>query len=466
MLNITYSTGLNILFFSIYVLIAIIIGWYSSKKESEEDFMIANRKVKGILMISTITAGMFDGAVLSIYIAYVYQYGFSAIWFFLGMSFGFLLFRYFAKRIKNKADELKAYSMPEYFFKILGKRNGIMFSVFLVVQFFGYLIINFILSGKVLAAIFPDMPYSIAVCVGGIIILSYLLLAGFKAVIRTDFYQLLIMIIMTVTVAIFLIGKTPFSKSDFQLGNMGIGNMIGFFVISGFGILVAPDLWQRVFAAKDVKNLKRGLAFGAFLLPILAIIITVVGLATKHHFPNINPEDALIIGFSMLLPFVIKQFGTVMLYAVALSSSDTVTFVVSSIFTRDFKNYTTKYNDESMKKMTRLFMIIFVILAVVVAIFFQKILAIAFSLASLNLALFPVVFGTLFWQLKEKAVFWSLLLALLSVILLSVTNSLTPETAALSLPVSLLSLIILQHTIKREKIVTNHHMGEKESKVD
>ena len=37
----------------------------------------------------------------------------------------------------------------------------------------------------------------------------------------------------------------------------------------------------------------------------------------------------------------------VLLYAVALSSSDTVTFVVSSIFTRDIKNYSKKYSEES-----------------------------------------------------------------------------------------------------------------------
>jgi Na+/proline symporter len=458
MFNINVSIGLNILFFSIYVLIAIIIGLYSSNKESEEDFMIANRGVKGLLLLSSVTAGMFDGAILSIYIAYVYQYGFSAIYFFLGMSFGFLLFRFFVKKIKFKADELQAYSMPEYFFKILGKKNGVMFSIFLVIQFFGYLIINFILSGKVFVAIFNNIPYPVAVCIGGIIILSYLLLAGFKAVIRTDFYQLLIMIIMTCTVALFLVGETPFNKSDFQLSNMGIGNIIGFFVLSGFGILVAPDLWQRVFAAKDIKSINNGLTFGAIILPMLAVIITVVGLATKHHFPNINPEDALILGFSMLLPFIIKQFGTVMLYAVALSSSDTVTFVVSSIFTRDFKNYTKKYSDESMKKMTRIFMIIFVLAAIIVAILYQKILSIAFSLASLNLALFPVVFGTLFWQLKEKAVFWSLILSLLSVVIISITYSLTPETASISLPVALFSLIVLQFTIKNDKnniLITN-----------
>ena len=67
---------------------------------------------------------------------------------------------------------------------------------------------------------------------------------------------------------------------------MGAGNAIGFFILSAFGILVAPDLWQRVFAARDAKTVRYGFAYAACLLPVFAVIITVVGLATKQYFPR------------------------------------------------------------------------------------------------------------------------------------------------------------------------------------
>ena len=156
---------LSITFFLLYVLVVLIIGIISSRKESEEDFMIAERKVEGIQVAATMSAGFFDGAILSIYIAYIYLYGFSAIWLFVGISLGFLLVRKYAQRIKQKADKLKVYSMSEYFYRILGKRNGLMFSFFLVLQFFLLLVVNLIISGKVLSAIFP-IPYFIAVIIG------------------------------------------------------------------------------------------------------------------------------------------------------------------------------------------------------------------------------------------------------------------------------------------------------------
>ncbi len=444
---------LSILFFLIYIAIVVIIGIVSSRKETEDDFMIAERRVQGIQVAATMSAGFFDGGTLSIYIAFIYLYGFSAIWLFVGVALGFLLVRRYAYKIKQKADELKVYSMPEYFFRILGKKNGLMFSFFLVSQFFLLLIVNLIISGKVLAAIFP-IPYFLAVLIGSIIILTYLLLAGFKAVVRTDFFQMIIMFVMSLSVALFLFGKTNIPITEFNLGTLGIGNIIGFLILAGFGIMVAPDLWQRIFATKDEKNLKRGLAYSALILLILGIVISVIGLATKQFFPNIVPEDALVTGFSHLLPFGLKELGMVLLYAVALSSSDTVTFVVSSIFTRDLKNYSAKYTDESMKKLTRFFMVVFILLGALVAIFYQNILALGFSLASLNLALFPVVFGSLYWKLKQRAVFWSLVLGFASIVVLFAFNQLNPQNAVISLPIVLFSLIIFQKLFRMEPATT------------
>jgi SSS family solute:Na+ symporter len=442
--SIELSQDIALLFFAVYVVIAVVIGLVCAQRESEDDFMIAGRRVRGLQMIATVTAGIFDGAVLSIYIAYVYQYGMSAMWFFVGLSLGFIIFRHFAGRIKDRADKIRAYSMPEYFFTIYGRRTGLMFSLFLIVQFFGYLTVNFILSGKVLVKIFPSLPYSLCVGVGAAIILTYLVMAGFKAVVKTDFYQLLIMIVMCVTVWLALGRGHEIASSDMNFPAMGVGNILGFLILSAFGILVAPDLWQRAFAAENKKTLRAGFAYGALILPVLALVITVVGLTTRHEIPGVGAENALVTGFAVLLPHGIKEAGMVLLYAVALSSSDTVTFVVSSIISRDLKNYTAKYNDESARKLTRIFMVAFVMIAMSVAAAFQNILALAFALASLNLALFPVVFASFYWKLKESAVFWSLIFTFVGVGAIAATRPLTPETAALSFPLALFSLIVLQ----------------------
>ena len=95
-------------------------------------------------------------------------------------------------------------------------------------------------------------------------------------------------------------------------------------------------------------------------------------------------------------------------------------------------------------------MVLLIAIAVFVGIFYQNILALGFSLASLGLALFPVVFGSLYWKLKQRAVFWSLVLGFLSIVVLFAENQLNPENAVISLPVVLFSLLIFQKLFRTE----------------
>lgn len=398
---------LALLFFGIYVFITLGIGFWTSRNKTEEGFMLAERKVEGIQLAATMSAGFFDGATLSIYMAYVYEFGFSAIWLFVGLAVGFLFLKLFASRIKSRADLTHSYSLPEYFYKLFGKRVGLLFSFILVVQFFGLLIVNLIISAKVLSVIFP-LSFAISVLIGGVVILSYLFLAGFRAVLKTDYFQFLLMILMTVMIFLLFFGSHRVEALDVNLTEIGFGNALGFVIIGAFSIVVAPDLWQRIFAAKNTHFVHKGLSYSAFILLTLAILISVVGLVTKQFFPSILPEDALLTGFSFLLPLGLKELGLVLLYAVSLSSSDTIAFVVSSIFTRDMKNYSAKFANSSMIKLTRVFMVLFVCFAVAVAIFYQNILALGFSLGSLSLALFPTVFGSMYWELETRAVSLSL----------------------------------------------------------
>ena len=434
---------LSILFFALYLSVVILIGWIASRKETEEGFMLAERKVAGVQLAASLTAGFFDGATLSIYLAYVYQFGLSAAWLFLGFGMGFLVLRYFAVRIKRNADALGVYSLPEYFYRTIGKWSGVMFSVILVIAIFLLLIVNLIVSGQVLSTIFP-LSYPLSVAIGGGVILTYLFLAGFKAVVRTDTFQFLIMIVMSVTVGLYLFGKSTIPAADLDPVALGGGNLVAFFLLGALSAVVGPDLWQRIFAAKDETTLRRGLAYGACIIPLLAVIIGVMGLATKQFLPGIAPEQALVQGFSHLLPFGLKEFGMVLLYAVSLSSSDTFTFVISSIVTRDLLNYSERFQGKSMRSLTRVFMISLIVLAGGISIVYQDILTIGFAIGGIGIALAPALLLSFRYKLHDRAVGGSLFLAFLSIVILFVLDDLSPETALLSLPVAFLSLLLFQ----------------------
>ena len=56
---------LSILYFGLYLLTLVAIGAVSARRETEDDFMIAERQVHGVQIVATMTAGMFDGAILA-----------------------------------------------------------------------------------------------------------------------------------------------------------------------------------------------------------------------------------------------------------------------------------------------------------------------------------------------------------------------------------------------------------------
>ena len=141
--------------------------------------------------------------------------------------------------------------------------------------------------------------------------------------------------------------------------------------------MAAPDLWQRIFATKDEKNLRRGSTIQSLYLWYSRLWLVSLD-SLQNNFSGHPPEDALVTGFSQLLPFGLKELGMILLYAVTLSSTDTVTFVVSSIFTRDLNNYTEKYSATSMRRLTRFFMVAFIILALIVAVSYHDIMQLGF----------------------------------------------------------------------------------------
>ena len=85
----------------IYLLILIAIGYYSSRKQSDESFLISERKLGILSGIATINATK-TGAILLVFTALLYLYGFSAMWYFIGVILGFLIFLPFSNILYNR----------------------------------------------------------------------------------------------------------------------------------------------------------------------------------------------------------------------------------------------------------------------------------------------------------------------------------------------------------------------------
>ena len=430
-----------------YFAIVLTIGFTSTRKQTSEGFLIADRKLNCWNLIATICASFLGGGVLIAFTAYVYQFGLSAIWFFTGISAGLLVFLFLYKKLKALADEKKFYTLSDYFYLKYGKRVGLLSGIIIFVWAFCLILMQFIAGGRVLATI-SGFSYQTSVFIMGIVVFIYLVLGGFRAVVKTDIFQYLIVLLMGFVIMFSLKRDLKLLPEQFNLMRMGLSQSIAFLFIGAFNIVVSADLWQRIYAAKNPRHAKIGIIGSAVLIIIVGLILSVIGLAAKNNFPDIAPDEALVYGVSRLLPSGLLGLGLVVLFAVIMSTLDTMLFIVSMNISQDVVSHYKKLSRETLVKTTRYSIFILAFIGMLIAVFVQNIITVGLALTGIGLSLAPTILASFHLNLKPRAVFMSALAGLASIAVVLGAGVVGPETSVASLPVSAIFLWIGQKVFK------------------
>jgi solute:Na+ symporter, SSS family len=442
-------TTITIFLVFMYLLICLFIGFISFRRKSEDSFLIADRKVKILPLVATLCAGFIGGGEIVVFTALAFEYGISAIWMFVGASLGLLVFPFLiGRKLKPLADEKEFHTLSDYFYHKFGKRSGLISAIIVFIMFVALLLVQFIAGGKILSAI-SGWSYAYSVLIMGTIILLYLMLGGFSSVVKTDVFQFFVMITLAFVLIFSFTKPISFTLEQFNLFSVGIGQMIGFTLIGLFILLISADVWQRAYASASKRTFKIGFSLAGLVLLIMGFTIAIIGIVAKNNFPMIESSEALYYGFTHLLPTGLLAFALIFIFASVMSSADTFAFVTSMNISKDFLSYRKKMTKEKLVKVTRVSIFALIIFSIIVAIFVQNIIDVVFSVVAIGLALSPALVGSFIWNLKEKAVFYSILLGFLSAIVLVAVGYITPETSVVTLPVSLIVLIFGQIFFKK-----------------
>ena len=338
-------SSLDLFLIFVYFFILLVIGWKYSKRQSQEDFLIAERKLGAFSSMMTINASK-TGSILMIFVALVYLWGFSAMWYFVGVVIGALLFIPFALRLRERSE--RYYTLADYFRHNYGRTSSYFASLLTIFGMVGFLIVNLIASAKVFS-FFTGWSFWLSSLIMVLIILCYLLLSGYKAVVATDILQYFAIMFIMVLLSILLFNGSLIPFSEWDLFSADIFSILGFFIV---GILIpfaSPDLWQRVYSARGKKELKKALIWSAVIYGVVAFLLTLIALTVKSIFPLIDPDTALIYGFANLLPAGLVGLSVVLLFSAMMSSIDTYIFTASSAIIQDFFSFSKEKTIKYMK---------------------------------------------------------------------------------------------------------------------
>lgn len=433
-----------------YFIIVFIIGYISSKHESNDDFLIAWRKLNGITIALTIAASFIWWNTLVNFTWFVYTYWAAMMRAMLWTIIWFIVIIPMAKKMRKFTEENKFYTLSDYISLRYWKHTWLIATIIITIWFSLSLVVQFIAGATVIQSI-SEISYIYSILSMGWIVLIYVLMWWFKAVVKTDIFQYILFLILFIIV-IFAISqwKNLQLESFIDFKEVWFARLFAFFIIAMWFVMVSPELWQRVFAGRDQKQTVRWLWVTSILILIVAFCIGILWLVVKNSFPNIAPEKTAILWLSTLLPTALKWLGLVLFFAVIMSTIDTLLFVLANNFSRDIV-YRFLDNKSNQVKNTKIWIIIFTIIPILIAIFYKDILTLWLSFISIWLSFAPILIGSFYFKLKSNAVKLALISALSSVFILILLGIVRPETSIISLPVSLIFLIIGQIIFKKNK---------------
>jgi len=325
----------DIVLIFVYFVVLLGVGYFTSRKQNHEDFLIAERKLGMWKTMTTINASKF-GSIFMSFVAMTYLFGFAAVWYFIGVVTGFIIFVPFAIKLKKKSEH-RYYTLADYFKYNYGKGAGMFASAVSIILMYG-LAVMALIAGTKIFVFFTGWSFFVCAIIIITIVLVYLALGGFRAVAKTDFIQYIAMILILVFLVVILFKGSIVPSNEWDLFSTDLFSVIGFFVVGILFPFASPELWQRIYSSKGGRELKRGLILSIVFYAMMAFLLTLLALTVKSNFPGVEPDIALIYGFGNLLPVGLVGLASVLLFSAIMSSLDTFIYTGTSSVVQDFFN--------------------------------------------------------------------------------------------------------------------------------
>lgn len=348
-------TTLDLLTVAVYIAVVLYLGYSASRKQSSEGFLLADRNLKTIDNAATIIASKIGAGVMLTFVALYYLYGISAMWIFIGVSAGYIVFIPFAVRLRKVSASNEFYTYSDYFFHKHGKTVGYATALAILAVTLFVLLIQLIGGAKILARL-SGFSYAVSLTAILITVSVYIGMGGFKAIVKTDKVQLLAIILLLAIVGFFMAKDSLGSLLPSILSTHRTPPLLtiaGFFAMGIFMPFFSAELWQRVYAATDIKSLSRSLILSAVVFPILGLMLAVIGVSISANLAGIDPDLAMVEGLIHLVPSGFLGLGLVIFFASIMSSADSLLFANVSIVLQDFLTRFRPIEEEKLVKLFR-----------------------------------------------------------------------------------------------------------------
>jgi len=428
-------------YFLVLIWIGVSVVRSRSEKNKYDSFLAADRNMNLLQTTSSAAATDIGGGFSIAMGGLGFTLGVSGSWMIAvsGLSIVMVSFLMVPK-VKRWSDRVKGLTTGDLFAARFDRKTGTLAAVVIGLSWFTFVGGQIIAGGKLLQVTL-NMNLTLAVLVSGAVILAYTTMGGLKAVIYTDVFQMLVLMIGIVFIAVpiglievggWSVMAQQFSSTDstkhlLDWSAVGWRQMLGWFFAIFPVWFISIAAMQRIVAARDVKTAQRGFFLTGIPIewPLFAIGSTMIGLFARYLIPDLtDPELATPMIIMQLLPAGIAGLVIAAYIAAVMSSADSCLMGPVAIFTNDiYKRYIKPDSTElHLVRVARYATLILGILAIVTAYLIPNVLDLilyAYTFGSAGI-FFPML-GLLFWKkTTAKGAFWSMLLGGSSAVIYSI----------------------------------------------
>ncbi len=327
----------------VYFIAMVAVGLWSRRKAREaDDFFVAGRKGSVLFITGSLVATIIGGSATVGMAGLGFTRGLTGAWWLLVGSIGLVFLGIF---LAKKVREFGLYTLPELVEKQYDRRVALATSVLIVIAWLGVIAGQIIAAGQIMSVLGIGSPI-LWMSLFTAVFVFYTLIGGQYADIRTDLIQAIVIFIGIFGGFVLLLidlggfsglkNSLPPERFEFPTGtNFGGYDLTALLLLVGLTYVVGPDMYSRLFSAKDGKVARTSVFLTAGLIMPITFAITIIGMGASALFPQISPEQAFPTLIKEVLPPFMGGLVLAALLSAVMSSADSCLLSASTILSVD-----------------------------------------------------------------------------------------------------------------------------------
>ncbi|MCM3570592.1 sodium:solute symporter [Neobacillus mesonae] len=472
---------MDVLIILVYFTVLIVVGIIGAKRaKSSEDYILAGRNLGFFMYFGCLGAVILGGASTIGTTSLGYNYGISGVWLVFMLGFGIMLLGLFLiKRITS----FKVMTISEFLGKRFNSQSQLISALVAAIYDMMVSVTQVIGMGTILHVL-VGWNLTTSMLVGGGIVLFYTILGGMWSVTMTDIIQFIVM-----TVGVFFVmmplgissaggwsglaSKLP--EGYFSFTNIGLKQIFQYFLLFGLGMVVAQDIWQRVFTAKTLKVARTGTVFAGIYSIFYGLAVSIIGMCAFIVLPDLKDSQNAFASMALeILPNGVLGLVLAGVISALMSTASGTLLASSTLITNDIlkKYYFKDINERQFLKLSRIVTTIIGVVTIIFALWIQDVLvALDVAYAVLSGAIFvPIVLGFFWKRATANAAFYSIILSSITILIGLAFEGITSTNPILyGIAVSVVSMVVISLSSQaKEKQVSDYtgDVGSETSYID